>query len=162
HDLDSVLSVTSRQKRVLGAEISISVAETRKTSHPTSKEQKENEYGYRNEHVETDGYVKRNEHVKRNEQVERDEHERSWRASLLANQRGKELYHPLPSVCERRACRSGTCRDRGRRFWAHQRHLPHRTAEPVRGDGQFPYQAASSLSICHQRRRQFRLQLRCR
>ena len=57
HDLDSVLSVTSRQERLLGAEISVSVAETRKRSNPTSKDQKENEYGYRNEHVETDGYA---------------------------------------------------------------------------------------------------------
>src|SRR5437762_7943360 len=36
------------------------VAEIRKRSIPTSKEQKEKAYGYRNEHVETDGYVKRN------------------------------------------------------------------------------------------------------
>src|SRR5580700_11233370 len=59
--------------------------------------------------------------------------ESCWRQSLHANQRGRERHHPLPLVRERRACRGGTCRDRRRRFWGTEPHLPHQPAEPLRG-----------------------------
>src|SRR4029077_1501340 len=76
--------------------------------------------------------------------------ESCWRPSLHANQRSKERNNPLPLVCERCACRGGACRDRRRRFWGTEPHLPHQTAERLRGCRQRYPHAGPAVSVYYQ------------
>ena len=71
--------------------------------------------------------------------------ESAWRTSVHADERDPQLHRALTLVCERHACRGGTCPDRRRRF---------RNVQAVSGQESAPnaFEGAGSVILTADRR----------